>query len=133
MHNQILIIASDQTLRRRYAEALAPVAPPAAYQVVTVSTVTNAVWYAARRRFDLVLIEEQLRGPLNALTRLLVDHNPEVQVIVVGPPTAAMPRETRQQPGPPTLAPDCTPAELRGTVRALLSAPPTPATQSACE
>jgi DNA-binding NtrC family response regulator len=122
MPYQILIVVDDPSIRQRYAETLETAAPPdgGTYQVVAVSIVTSALWYAARRRFDLVLIEEHLRGPLDALMRLLVDRNPGVRLIAIGV-QAAMPRATQQRPGLRVVAPDCTATELRAIVRTLLT------------
>ena len=108
MHYQILIVVDDPFLRQRYAETLEAAAAldGAAYQVVTASVVTNAVWYAARRRFDLVIIAEHLRGPLNALTRLLIDRNPEVRVIAVGTQPAML-HCTQHGPDLLAMAQDC--------------------------
>ena len=125
MGYQILIVVDDPFLRQCYAEALETAAPPSggAYQVVSVSTVTNAVWYVARQRFDLILIERHLRGSLDALTQLLVDRNPKVHVISVGV-QAPKPHATPQRLSLPVMVPDCTATELRAIVRLLLSSPP---------
>jgi len=131
MPYRLLIVADDPSLRERYAEILETTAPPegGAYEVVSVSGVTSALWYAARRHFDLVLLEEHLRGPLDALTRLLVDHNPTVRVIAVGT-QVARPRGVQQRTSLPTVAPDCTATELRAIVRSHLSSPPSLAIRS---
>jgi CheY-like chemotaxis protein len=125
MGYQILIVVDDPFLCQRYAEALETTVPPdgGAYHVVSVSTMTNAVWYVARQRFDLILIEGHLRGSLDALTQLLVDRNPRAHVISVGV-RAPKPHATPQRLSLPVVAPDCTATELRAIVRLLLSSPP---------
>jgi DNA-binding NarL/FixJ family response regulator len=122
MHDHILIVVDDPCIRERYAEALGPAAPPdgGAYQVVAVCTLTNAVWYAARRRFDLVIIEAHIRGPRAAFSWLLVDRNPEVRVVSIDAPTDGALCDLRQRSGCSIVAPDCTAAELRAVVRSLL-------------
>ena len=132
MDKQILIIADDHALRQRYAEVLTATTPldNESYQVVTVSILTNAAWYAARRYFDLVMIDSQLGGPRAALTWLLVDRNPQVQVITIGAPGDRAPRDPRQRSSFSMVAADCTAAELRAVVRSLLSLPPRMAVQA---
>jgi len=118
MQKQILIVADDHVLRQRYAEALAAAAAPdgGAYQIVTVSTLTSAAWYAARRRFDMAMIDAQLRGPRTALTWLLVDRNPEGRVIEICASIPGAPRHLPQRSGFSMIAPNCTTAELRAIV-----------------